>query len=50
MFLSPVVAPRGKTEGTPPQHKVFRAERIRIDCRKNFKFSLNYFKVLLKFS
>ena len=35
MFLAPVAAPGGKSGGTPPEHKVFRAERMRIDCRKN---------------
>ena len=42
MFLAPVAAPKKKTWGTPAQHKVFRAERMRIDYRKNFKFSLNF--------
>ena len=35
-----VTAPEGNTEGTspPPENKCFRAARIRIDSRKNFKF------------
>ena len=33
-----------------PEHKCFRAERIRINSRKNFKFSLNFSTFLLKFS
>ena len=37
-------------ERPPPQHKSFRAERMRIDCRKNLNFSLNFSKFLLKFS
>ena len=49
MFLAPVAAPGGKW-GTPPEHKVFRPERMRIDCRKNLKFLLNFSKFLLKFS
>ena len=48
MFLAPVAAPGGKSGGTPPEHKVFRAERMRIDCRKNLKFYLNFSKFLLK--
>ena len=50
MFLAPVAALGGKTRGTPPKHKVFRAERMRIDCRENLKFLLNFSKFLLKFS
>ena len=46
MFLAPVAAPGG-TGGTPPEHKVFRAERMRIDCRKNLKF-LKFFQILIK--
>ena len=49
MFLTPVAAPGGKP-GKRPQHKVCRAERMRIDYRKNLKFSLNVSKFLLKFS
>ena len=47
MFLAPVAAPRGTGE-TPPEHKGFRAERMRIDCRKNFKFSLKFFPNFIK--
>ena len=51
MFLAPVAAPGGN-QGTPPppEHKVCRDERMRIDCKKNLKFSLNFSKFLLKFS
>ena len=51
MFLAPVAAPGGKTGGTPPEQKVFRAERMRIDCRKNlifFKFFQIFIKIFLK--
>ena len=54
MFLAPVAAPgEGGTGGTPPplEQKGYRAERMRIDCRKNLKFSLNFskfFKIFLK--
>ena len=41
MFLTPVAAPGGN-RGTPPEHKVCRGERMRIDSRKNLKFSLNF--------
>ena len=51
MFLAPVAAPGGKPgERPPPEHKVFRAKRMRIDCRKNLKFLLNFSTFLLKFS
>ena len=51
MFLAPVAAPRGGTEVTPTlEHIVCRVERMRIDCRKNLKFTLNFSKFLLKFS
>ena len=51
MFLAPVAAPGwGDRENVPPEHKYFRAERIRIDGRTNFKISLNFSKFLLKFS
>ena len=51
MLLAPVAAPwGGPGERSSPEHKVFRAERMRIDCRKNFKFSLNFSKFVLKFS
>ena len=44
MFLAPIAAPGRKTGGIPPEHKVsFRAERMRIDYRKNLKFLLNFF-------
>ena len=43
MFLAKVAAPGG-IGGTPPEHKDFRAERMRIDCRKNLKFSLKFSK------
>ena len=49
--LSPSSGSRGKTgERPPPEHKVCRGERMRIDWRKNFKFSLNFSKFLLKSS
>ena len=50
MFLAPVAAPGGKPGERPPEHKDFRAERMRIDCRKNLKYLLNFSKFLLKFS
>ena len=50
MFLAPVAAPEGKPGERPPEHKVVRAERMRIDFRKNLKFSLNFSTFLLKFS
>ena len=50
MFLAPVAAPGGKTEVTPSEHTVFRAERMKIVYRKNLKFSLKFSKFLLKFS
>ena len=34
MFLVPVAAPGGKPGERTPEHKVCRAERMRIDCRK----------------
>ena len=41
----------GLEERSPtPEHKCFRAAKMRIDSRKNFKFSLNFSKFLLKFS
>ena len=49
MFLAPVAAPGGKTGGTRSEHKVFRAEKMRISCRKNLKFLLNFSTFLLKF-
>ena len=43
MFLAPVAAPGGKPgKHSLPEHKDFRAERIRIECRKNLKFGLNF--------
>ena len=43
MFLAPVAAPGGKLgKAPPPEHKVCRGERMRIDWRKIFKFSLNF--------
>ena len=50
MFLAPVAAPEGEIGERPPEHKGFRAEIMRIDCRKNLKISLNFSKFLLKFS
>ena len=47
--LNPSSGSRGK-QGTPPEHKVCRGERMRIDSRKNLKCSLNFSKFLLKFS
>ena len=41
MFLAPVAGPGGN-RGNAPEHKVFRAERIRIDCKRNLKFLLNF--------
>ena len=43
MFIAPVAAPGGGDRGTPPEHKVCRGERMRIDCKKNLKFSLNFY-------
>ena len=51
MFLAPVAAPGERKPGErPPTQIYFRAERKRIDSRKNFKFSLNFSKFLLQFS
>ena len=50
MFLAPGAAPGGKPGKRPPEHKVCRARRMRIQCRKKLKFSLNFSKFLLKFS
>ena len=42
MFLAQLQLQWGKTGGTSPLRKqVYKAERIRIDCRKSLKFSLN---------
>ena len=39
-----VAAPEGEPrELSSPQHKVFRAERMRIDSKKNFKILSNFF-------
>ena len=52
MFLAPVTAPGGKRgERAPNTLKVFRAERMKIDCRKNlnfFKFFQIFIKIFLK--
>ena len=50
MFLAPVAAPRRGTGGMPSEYKVFRAKRMRIECKKNSKFSFNCRESLLKFS
>ena len=49
MFLAPVAAPGGKPgeRPPPPKHKVFRAERMRIDCMKNLKI-FKFFQILIK--
>ena len=49
MFLAPVAARGGDSGERPPEHKFFRAERMRIDCRKNFKISLYFSKFFLNF-
>ena len=50
MFLAPVAAPRRGTGEMPSEYKVFRAQRMRIEFKKNSKFSLNRREILLKFS
>ena len=54
MFLAPIAAPWGREQGNvpPTEHKVCKAERMKIECtgRNNFKFSLKFSQLLLKFS
>ena len=47
--LSPSSGSRGKTGVTPSEHIIFIAERMKIDYRKNLKFSLKFSKFLLNF-
>ena len=47
MFLAPVAAPGGN-RGTPPEHKVCRGERMRIDCRKKFQILVKFFQIFIK--
>ena len=48
MFLAPVAAPGGKPGKRPPEHKVCRAERMRIQCRKKFKIFVQFFQIFIK--
>ena len=47
--LSPRSGSRRETGVTPSKHKVFKAERMRIDYRENLKFSLNFPNIVLNF-
>ena len=48
--IQSVAAPGGTAGTFPPNTNFVRAERMWINSRENFKFSLNFSKFLLKFS